>query len=295
MIVEMKRTTILLVVGLLVASVGQAQQDTTSGASPMRRAATVDGYLAEGDYPDTVALLPPPPAPGSAALALDKALNQEALALRGSARWDMATQDAIPEPGRGFSCALGIPISAEDTPSLYRLLRRSVADVGPAVTTAKRHYQRQRPFLVNEQPICVPGSEENTGRDGSYPSGHTAAGWVWALILAEVAPDRIDAVLARGWEYGQSRAVCNVHWQSDVSQGRTVGAALVARLHANAEFRADLETARKEIDAARAKGLPTGRDCKAEAEAFATSGPTEQPIASDQDDRIQTLISYRLR
>ena len=269
MIVEMKRTTILLVAGLLVASVGQAQQDTTSGASPMRRAATVEGYLAEGDHPDTVALLPPPPAPGSAALALDKALNQEALALRGSARWDMAAQDAIPEPGRGFSCALGIPLNAEDTPRLYRLLRRSVADVGQAVTTPKNFYKRKRPFLINEQPICVPGSEENTGRDGSYPSGHTAAGWVWGLILAEVAPERMDEVLARGWEYGQSRAVCNVHWQSDVTAGRTVGTALVARLHANEEFRADLEASRKEINAMRAKGATPGRDCKAEAAALA--------------------------
>jgi acid phosphatase (class A) len=265
----MKPAASLLVVGFFLAAAGQAQ-DTTSGASPMRRAATVEGYLADGEHPDSLALLPAPPAPGSAALELDKALNQDALTLRGTPRWDLAADDAIPDPGRGFSCSLGLPITEKDTPNLYRLLRRSVADVGGAVTGPKQHYQRQRPFLVNEEPICVPGSEENTGRDGSYPSGHTAAGWVWALILAEVAPDRTDAVLARGWEYGQSRAVCNVHWQSDVVAGRTVGAALVARLHANAEFRADLELASKEIEAVRAKELPTGRDCKAEASALAS-------------------------
>lgn len=263
----MQHIIILLIAGLLLTATCQAQQDVTSGASPVRE--RPDGYLAEGDFPDTVALLPPPPAPGSAALALDEALNKQMLGLRETPRWDMAAQDAIPDPGRGFSCALGVPINAESTPGLYNLLRRSVADVVPVVTGPKQHYRRQRPFLVNEQPICVPGSEENTGLDGSYPSGHTAAGWVWALVLAEVAPDRIDAVLARGWEYGQSRAVCNVHWQSDVIAGRTVGAALVARLHANAEFRADVETARAEYVAVREKGLPVTQDCKAEAAALA--------------------------
>ena len=93
--------------------------------------------------------------------------------------------------------------------------------------------------------------------------------FLWALILAEIAPDRTDAVLARGWEFGQSRAVCNVHWQSDVTQGRVVGAALVARLHANEEFRADLESAREEIEAIRAKEMPQSRDCEAEARALA--------------------------
>ena len=266
--VKHRCATSLLMLGLFLAATCHSQ-DMTTGASPDRGAARLPGYLSEGEYPDSIALLPPPPPPGSAAQAHDEALNRASLALRGTARWDLAAQDAIPDPARGFSCALDMPITETDTPALYRLLRRSVADVGPSVTPAKRRYQRKRPFLVNEKPICVPGSEENTGRDGSYPSGHTAAGWVWALILAELAPDRMNAVFARGWEYGQSRAVCNVHWQSDVTQGRTVGAALVARLHANAEFRGDLDRARKEIDAMRAEGSPPNGDCEAEAKALA--------------------------
>ena len=103
----------------------------------------------------------------------------------------------------------------------------------------------------------------------------------WALILAEIAPDRTDAVLARGWEFGQSRAVCNVHWQSDVTQGRVIGATLVARLHANEEFRADLKSAREEIVALRARELPQSRDCEAEARALAVGAPAR----GDSDSR----------
>ncbi len=247
-----------------------------TGASPTRNSERPAGYLAEDEIPDSASLLPPPPAPGSTAFALDEELNRQALALRGTARWELAARDAIPNPGAVFSCALGMPISAKDAPNLFVLLRRSVVDVGAAVTPTKKLYQRKRPFLVNEQPICVPGSEESTGRDGSYPSGHTASGWVCALILAEIAPDRTDAVLARGWEFGQSRAVCNVHWQSDVTQGRVVGAALVARLHASEEFRADLESAREEIVAVRTKELPQSRDCEAEARAVAVGVPARR-------------------
>jgi acid phosphatase (class A) len=211
-------------------------------------------------------------------MALDEALNRQILTLRGTARWKLAARDAIPDPGGVFSCALGLPITKQETPSLFTLLRRSVVDVGAAVTPTKKFYQRKRPFLVNKQPICVPGSEDATARNGSYPSGHTASGWVWALILAELAPDKTDAVLSRGWEFGQSRAVCNVHWQSDVTQGRTVGAALFARLHANANFRADLKQARVEIAAVRTKGLTPNRDCEAEVRTLTIGAPTSRVL-----------------
>ena len=105
--------------------------------------------------------------------------------------------------------------------------------------------------------------------DGSYPSGHTAIGWAWALILTEIAPDRADAILARGRAFGESRNVCNVHWHSDVVEGRFMGAAAVARLHADPAFRADLEAAKAELATVRAKGLKPSRDCDAEAKALA--------------------------
>ena len=243
--------------------------DVESSASPMRPAVRAKGYLIEDEYPDSSALLPPPPAPGSTALALDEELNKQTLRLRGTARWELAASDAIPDSGRAFSCAAVLPISEKNSPALYTLLRRSAADVGPVVTRTKKLHQRKRPFLINKQPTCVPRAEEVTAYDGSYPSGHTAAGWLWALILAELVPEKTDAILARGWEYGQSRAVCNVHYQSDVTAGRTVGSALVARLHANEEFRADLEAAREEVAKLSAEGLPPERDCEAEAAALA--------------------------
>lgn len=80
-----------------------------------------------------------------------------------------------------------------------------------------------------------------------------AHGWPprWALILTEIVPEHTDAILQRGYEFGQSRIICNVHWQSDVDAGRIMGAAAVARLHADAGFIADLAQAKAEAQALR--------------------------------------------
>ena len=230
------------------------------------------GYLAEDAIPNSLLQVPPPPAAGSAALALDLDLAQRSFALRGTPRWTLAIADAdlsFPNAAGIFSCALGISISQADTPRLYRLLRRTLTDLGRSTHAAKVHYDRRRPFVENGQPICTPESRPTLVHDGSYPSGHNAIGWGWALILAELAPERSDALLVRGRNYGESRNVCNVHWHSDVMQGRLVGAGMVARLHAEPLFRADLLAARTEIDAARGQGLQPTRDCLSEAAALA--------------------------
>ena len=94
-----------------------------------------------------------------------------------------------------------------------------------------------------------------------------------ALALAEVDPAHHDAILARGRAYGESRLVCNVHWQSDIIEGRFMGAAVVSQEHGVAEFRADIEAARHELAEARAKKLAPDRDCAAEAEALTQKIP----------------------
>jgi acid phosphatase (class A) len=84
----------------------------------------------------------------------------------------------------------------------------------------------------------------------SYPSGHSTLGYAWALALAELAPQRADAILLRGREYGDSRVICGVHFPSDVDAGRVLAAGVVARLHADADFRRALDAARRELSRA---------------------------------------------
>lgn len=260
------------VVASLVLAGCAADVGSRPGQVPEIRPGVLAGYLPATARPDSLKLVPPPPAPDSAAQAADTEMARKQMALRGTARWQLAVADAelrFPQAAGVFSCALGVPISEQATPRLVLLLRRSLVDAGLSTYGAKDHYRRARPFVANGQPICTPDDADKLRKDGSYPSGHNAAGWAWALILAELAPDRADALLARGLAFGQSRLVCNVHWQSDALAGRTMGAATVARLHADPVFLADMAAARQEIAAVRARGLPPSRDCAAEAAALA--------------------------
>jgi len=261
---------LLIMLACAALAAGCAKADNAINERPVSSQKYM-GYLPKGAVPDSLALLAPPPAPGSAAMALDEEIAKSSLALQNSARWNLAILDAdVKFPGAAgtFSCALGAPISEADTPHLYTLLHRSVLDAGKATAAAKNHYQRPRPFLLNNKPICTPAELDAYARNGAYPSGHATVGWTWALMLAELAPDRSEALLTRGLAFGQSRVVCNLHWQSDVNQALILGAATVARLHAEPDFVADMDAARAEISAARAKGLPPVRDCEAEAEAL---------------------------
>lgn len=268
-----RRWTLLVLTCVAVASGCASFEDRSRPAPvPEIRHGILMGYLPEKALPNSLDLVPAPPAAGSAALALDEEVARKSVASRASPRWTLAIADAdlsFPNAAGTFSCALGAPITEEGTPHLYMLLRRSLTDAGLSTYRAKNNYQRARPFLVNREPICTPQERAFLEKDGSYPSGHTAIGWAWALILAEIAPERTDAILARGRAYGESRNVCNVHWHSDVIQGRLMGAGTVARLHAEPAFRADLEAAKTELAAVRAKGLPPMRDCQAEAAALA--------------------------
>ena len=99
------------------------------------------GYLPAGAAPDSNTLIPPPPAPDSAANARDVAAMRAALALRGSPRWDQATTDALlftPDATGVFSCAAGFRIAADATPKLNALLRKAGPDLALAVYPSKR-------------------------------------------------------------------------------------------------------------------------------------------------------------
>ncbi|MBW1725663.1 MAG: phosphatase PAP2 family protein, partial [Deltaproteobacteria bacterium] len=216
---------ILLVLACVAITAGCAsfERQSKPAAVPEIHPGILAGYLQPEALPNSLALLPPPPAEGSAAHSLDDEVSRNNLVLRGTPRWKLAVQDAnlmFPQAAGTFSCALGVPITEQDMPHLYMLLRRTLADAGLSTYTAKNQYQRRRPFMKNNKPTCTPDEEAHLRKDGSYPSGHTAIGWTWALILSEIAPEKTDAILARGRAFGESRVICNVHWHSDVVEGR---------------------------------------------------------------------------
>ncbi|MDR0183792.1 phosphatase PAP2 family protein [Lysobacter sp. UC] len=248
-----------------------AASPSVTEAVPEIRPGVLAGYLGR-DLPDSLKLLPAPPKEGSAAFRNDQAVSRASQKLRGTARDVLAASDAelgFPHVAGAFSCALGVPVSQDQSPRLYRLLRRTLTDAGLATYAAKDHYRRTRPFVFYKEGTCAPKDEAALRNDGSFPSGHTSIGWTWALVLTQVAPDRTDALLARGRAFGESRLVCNAHWQSDVLAGRTIASATFARLQSDTAFQADVAAAAREVQSLRAGGDAPSSDCAAEAAALA--------------------------
>ena len=243
--------SVLLLNGCEQQSSNQSKSQTSLDKQiPEIHEGILQGYLSKEELPNSLNLVAPPPEEGSAAYALDQEIAAMYVTLEDEERKVQAANDAtlsFPEAIEAFNIILETKISEEATPHLYMILRRTLADAGLSTYGAKEYYKRLRPFMVNNTPICTPEEEAMLREDGSYPSGHTAIGWAWALILAEVFPEQSDLILKRGKEFGISRNMCNVHWHSDVVAGRLMGAGVVAKLHANNLFMIDMEAAKEEI------------------------------------------------
>ena len=229
-------------------------------------------YLDRDDRVDDTAILPAPPAPGSAADKDDRDTFTATRRLEGTPRWRLATSDADRRPVsvlRDFSCAMGATIDPSRAPALMTMLDRSYRDVGKSISRVKTLYHRARPLAGNEAPVCEPRSK-HLETSYSFPSGHATQGWATALLLADLVPDRASAIMDRGRVYGESRVVCGAHWASDVAASRLAGAALFKALQSASDFRSDLDRARQELVAARKAPSPSDPEtCAREADAVA--------------------------
>ena len=253
-----------------------------SEAPHVEEPAGTRGYLTPKTLLASRELLPPPPAPGSPGEALDRAAFFATRRLKGTPRWGLATEDARYSPKdllAGFACVLGVRLQETSAPTLLRLLNRLRSDVGESVEPAKSYYKHPRPFVGTGQPICE-DERDYLKPSFSYPSGHATLSWASGLVLAELVPELSTPLMARARAYGESRVVCGVHTVSDVEAGRTVGAVLVAALHASDAFKADLEGARREVVAARGSAGPLADEearCALEKDAAARSPWAESP------------------
>ena len=200
--------------------------------------------------PNAVHFLPAPPDTASAAFQYDKAQYRWGKEQRkDSTRLAIAVNDAIwsiDNICKIYSGVLGFEISEQNAPAIYRMLTLGLLTTDQAGKLPKNHYMRTRPYVFYNEPTIYPSDEAWLRTNGSYPSGHTILGWSAALLLTEMAPDKADTIMARGYMYGQSRVIAGYHWQSDVDAARLVASAAVARLHADKRFLKLMKKARRE-------------------------------------------------
>lgn len=224
---------------------------------------------------DSTALIEPPPAAGSEAAradlqaVLDAQRTAHAAGTTARAVGDTVIDcqrvaevlvPAAPAPG---STANAAPLAGGDGAAAVAFATRAAKQVASATGPPKTYWGRARPYVDNpsverlgdvapDSPVAIAGGFERAHT--SYPSGHTAFGTACAIVLAQLVPEQRAALFARGRLYGEARLIVGAHFPTDVDAGRRVGTAAAGMMLQNAQFQADLRTARAQLR--RALGLP---------------------------------------
>lgn len=178
--------------------------------------------------------------------------EQEAIA----AIWDEGVSLEL-----AFEKTLGIPLSEGVAPEIVLLCERAVTDISNANRILKKKYKRTRPFATFNDPSLTPWSDPEEEKTFSYPSGHTARGYMYAMVLTVLDPTLSTDLIARAGEYATHRIVCGHHWKSDIDAALMLVAGIFPMVVASDEFQAQLKKAREEY--AKLKGASTRIDSPA--------------------------------
>ena len=166
-------------------------------------------YFSFRELPNMLKWCPAPPDTVGAAFAYDIMQYMWGKEMRqNKERVEIAIRDATYSLEcimQEFSEPLGLKMSEEETPEIYKLLKDSKATCENISNFPKFYYKRIRPFMRFHEHTATPQFEPDLRRNFSYPSGHTILGWCSALLLAEINPERADTILKRGMMYGESR------------------------------------------------------------------------------------------
>src|SRR5262249_54415091 len=150
------------------------------------------------------------PAEDSMANAADVEAYLSSRALIGTARAEEAHADDVVKPAEAvaprFAYVLGVTLDRKSAPALMKMMDLVRNDSEWLVLPVKKAVAsggRRRPFVdFPNLPKC-PIVYDPLASTGSYPSGHAITGWLWGSLLAELAPDFADALLARGVAFGE--------------------------------------------------------------------------------------------
>jgi acid phosphatase (class A) len=138
---------------------------------------------------------------------------------------------------------LGPQFTEANLPKMTEFYRRFTADVRPLYFVATDFWHRPRPFRVSAEVKAIGHQSAN----GSYPSGHAIRGYLVAIILGNMVPEKRDALFARGRDYGMSRVIAGVHFPSDMEAGQMAATAVAVAFMQNAAFAKDFAEAKTEL------------------------------------------------
>lgn len=187
-------------------------------------------------------VLPAPPAPGTAAERADIAAVIDAQKNSTPELLELAHADDLISVYR-FADIIGPEFTPENLPLTTALFKRVRHDSHLILEVLKDRYDRPRPY-VTDSGITITVKKP---RNSAYPSGHTSFGYLAATLLAQMLPEKKQAILDRAAVYGRSRVIGGAHYPSDVAAGEIAGRAIAVRLLEDPQFQRDFTQAKAEL------------------------------------------------
>jgi acid phosphatase (class A) len=206
-------------------------------------------FAKEGEAPflspdavDLAAILPPPPAQDGPVTQAEITEIHRAASTASPAEKDQAAVDAKEEVFL-FTNVMGPNFTPDRLPLAVKFFAAVGDTEGEFVGPAKKIFGRPRPPLADP----TIGTCETLKPSGAYPSGHSTFGYLQAIVLAQMVPEKRAAIFQRAAEFGQHRVVCGVHYPSDVEAGKLSAFAISAALLKNAAFQEQFAPAKAEL------------------------------------------------
>ncbi len=200
-------------------------------STPEPEAKPVQPYV-EASLIDSLHLIPGPPAPGSAEYKNDFKVLKQYQKTRTKAECDRAEQAVkLKHFLRLFAKPNG-PLTEPEVQKWSPLFDQILKEARPAWKKAKEYWARPRPYATDESLKPCIDLESNF----AYPSGHSAAGELFAKILSDLYPERKTELMKRGIEIGNDRILGGVHHPTDVRDGRVLADQVYLLLKKNPEF-----------------------------------------------------------
>ncbi len=166
--------------------------------------------------------------------------------LRTAAQTAMAMADDREESIFLFRPQLGDWFNAQTLPVTAAFSARVKNDEGIATAPAKTGFARVRPYNLDASlhPVCLTKTKND-----AYPSGHATTGYLMALTLVDLLPEKRDLILLRANDYAANRLVCGVHYRSDIEASKLLAYALHAVMATKPQYQKELAAARAELRA----------------------------------------------
>jgi acid phosphatase (class A) len=201
------------------------------------------------DQLDVAVLLPNPPASDSPEGHADLAEVHRLQETRTPAQIAAAKADDAEEDIFIFKTVLGDTFNPQALPQTAILSTHVHGNEGVILNPAKQFFRRRRPFNVDRtvEPVCRTNANID---DYGYPSGHSTSGWLEALVLIQIIPEKRDAILARAADYAHNRVVCGVHYPTDTLASKSVAYAMLGLMMNNPDFKKELAAAGAETRSA---------------------------------------------